>query len=162
MYVEEWTDIVKICADGAVTAGLKKDGTVVMAGHDYLGTHDAQNRSDIKDIALDYNIILGQRTDGSLIAAWDTGNINYLHTIHGAKNIGVEVHCVFWMYDNRIFYNGYDPLGFEAVFEWPNVKNYATDIKHLYAITEEGTLLYVGAPFEDPEGGLHGIKQNDA
>lgn len=60
----QWTDIIDIAAGDGIVAGLKADGTVVVAGKYYKGECDGWR--DIVAIAADRSVIIGLKADGTI------------------------------------------------------------------------------------------------
>ena len=70
--VADWHDIVAVYAGGGWVIGLKKDGTVNVAGNMYLKEIDLSEWHDIVDVSGNYSFIMGLRSDGTVVA---TGSI---------------------------------------------------------------------------------------
>lgn len=64
---EGWTDVVQICAGHAGPAALKKDGTLLINGPEYLDNYKMDAWKGLVQIALRGNVV-GLKADGSLIA----------------------------------------------------------------------------------------------
>lgn len=72
--LETWNDIVSISVKGNFVVGLKKDGTVVMAGkvpEYYVGT---KTWTDVIAISTGQQYIVGLRSDGTLVAQGHNGD----------------------------------------------------------------------------------------
>ena len=66
--VEDWTDILRICAFEKFTLGLRENGTVVVAGScDYAA--DFTGWRDIVSLSASQNHTLGLRSDGTVVSA---------------------------------------------------------------------------------------------
>lgn len=76
--LSEWKDIVNIGAScSKLVAGVRSNGTVLIYGDDYLiesNKIDVSNWTDIIDIAVGVNYIVGLKSDGTVIA---TGSNTY-------------------------------------------------------------------------------------
>ena len=79
--VEAWADIAVICCSGQTTFGVKKDGTVCVAGEallDRFGEAACLAWTDIVGIAAGSNHVVGVRSDGTVVACGknDCGQCN--------------------------------------------------------------------------------------
>ena len=66
--VEDWTNIVAICAGDNHTVGLRDDGTVVAVGYNEYGQCDVENWTDIVAISAGRCHTVGLRADGTVVA----------------------------------------------------------------------------------------------
>lgn len=80
--ISQWTDIVKVCGttvteDRQLLIGLKKDGTVVMAGSEKFieSTHDQARRwTNLVDISVDGFMLIGLKADGTVLLSQNSKN----------------------------------------------------------------------------------------
>lgn len=66
--VEQWTDLVAICAGDSFSAGLRTDGTVVAAGT-ATEQWDLSGWTDIRNLAAGSAFLVGIRSDGTVVSA---------------------------------------------------------------------------------------------
>lgn len=73
--VSAWKDIVLICAGTEFSAGLKVDGTVVLAGQ-IAEDWDVSGWTDIVNLAAGDGFLVGVKADGSAVAVGETAKSN--------------------------------------------------------------------------------------
>ena len=74
-YTLPWSDVIAISVGGSFIAGLRSDGTIVVAGTSTYGRPpDVPKGSDFVAIAAGYDHLVGLRMDGTVAA---TGRISY-------------------------------------------------------------------------------------
>ena len=66
--VKDWEDITALFCCGSTLYGLKKDGTVVAAGHNDNGSMNVSSWTDITHIVTG-DCTLGIKKDGSIVIA---------------------------------------------------------------------------------------------
>ena len=92
--MEDWSNIIAVSASNSNTAGLKADGTVVVAGRDSHGQKDAETWEDIATLSVGPGFIVGLKIDGTMVAAGriaggtDAENQKVLDEITSWNNIG--------------------------------------------------------------------------
>lgn len=64
---EQWHDIIAVAGGGKFVVGLKKDGTVVAAGHTQAWKYDVSDWADVVAIAAGDDYVLGLRSDGTIL-----------------------------------------------------------------------------------------------
>lgn len=115
----EWKDIVSIAAGYYFTAGLKSDGTVVVAGDDDFYVSDW---TDIIDIAAGGNHIIGLKADGTVVA---TGSDDY----YEFEDFG-DVY--------------YDNDGYQSVEYWEDIVAISAGSHHTVGLKSDGTVVALG------------------
>ena len=74
--LQKWTDIVKV-VDDWYPYGLKKDGTVEVAGGSYHHVDEAEQWTDIVDIIAGDDYLIGLKNDGTVVKAGDGIDYNF-------------------------------------------------------------------------------------
>lgn len=111
--VEDWTDIVSICAGDDYSAGLKEDGTVVVAGKPTEGWNLSGWRN-IVQLAAGDSFLVGLKENGRVITVGTMGGYfrESLEPVDQWKNVGViaagENHIVALTRDGTILTAGYN------------------------------------------------------
>lgn len=69
--VGSWSDIIKVCTSVRFTAALRSNGTVVYADHlDLFGSPDFFGWTDVVDIVMFGDSVIGLRSDGTLLTMY--------------------------------------------------------------------------------------------
>jgi hypothetical protein len=137
--VASWIDIVAISSREHVAAGLKADGTVVLAGEiSSFGTNWTQWNNMVQ-VVLNTNTIIGLGSDRKLkFSDPVTSNISTLENIVSI-GVGQETSTYIAALDTEgVLHWTYDILPEMHVV--PNVKGFAVGYQHLIYIQEDGAV----------------------
>lgn len=79
--VYAWRDVIAIAAGNSHAAGLRKDGSVLIAGHANNKNHEASSWRNIVSVATGDNHTVGLMADGRVVACGDnsSGQCNVSH-----------------------------------------------------------------------------------
>lgn len=147
--VSAWYDVVAVYSSRSTSAGLRKDGTVVIAGDDL--NREVSSWSGIVDIALDSRYILGLTKDGKVISAGrndngccDTGDWENIVSISSAGGISFGV-----THDGELLIAGTEDYYTEelaVMSQWKDIKQIGIipGDGHFYGLKTDGTVLYTG------------------
>ena len=147
--VSEWTDIVSIAAGEYFTAGLKKDGTVLVTGKCY--TYEQEKFTDArrkKQVAGWTDIVaisraprgpMGLKSDGTVVAAgYDTSKWKNI-----VKIAGSDSHIVGLKSDGTVVVIGGD-FGQAKVQNWKDIVDIAAGWNTTVGLKKDGTVVAVG------------------
>lgn len=137
--VGDWDHVAAVYASYQLSAGLRTDGSVVVAGSDYLQESVASWRG-VRSLALGRYHILGLLEDGTVISAGygsseccDTGDWTDIESVWAEGSISVG-----------ITRNGEVRLAGDATGEeelWERVRQW-TDVRKIVMAVEGGTTFY--------------------
>jgi hypothetical protein len=118
--VSDWKDIVYVSA-GAITIGVKSNGTVVIAGKDtYEYAAEMSTWTDIVQIITSsFSPIVGIKSDGSVVAAWGIFNTN--------------VEC------------------YEDISTWTDIVSVEVSRWHIIGIKKDGSVVMAGKYLDEDE-----------
>lgn len=153
----QWSNIVSISNLGAITAGLKSDGTVVATGSYHV---DVSNWTDIVSISTGERYIIGLKSDGTLVGAGHDVGDGQLQ-ISGWNNIVAIAtgwrHTVGLDADGGIHITGYRSSNqlqeiTNNLAEWSNIvaiaagggSNASPGTGHTVGLRSDGTVVAVG------------------
>ncbi len=141
--LSEWAHIAAVAAGDTFTAGLKEDGTVVVAGT-IEGSENVERWTDIIEIAASYDFLYGLKTDGTVVVnhisdssplaeCLEWQNIKtitaYRSTICALTENG-EVFCLNSM--------DYSAIGITG---WDNVEHIAANADIVVGLCSDGTVV---------------------
>ncbi len=123
--VESWTDIVAVSAGGYSAVGIKRDGTVVVAGK-WAEAFNYDGWYDIEFVTMDYDYILGVRNDGTTVVNI-AENCDYLGTWENVATASIcDSHFIAVGYNGvavaECFQSDYED-GECYVDEWTDIKS---------------------------------------
>ncbi len=140
-----------------LTAAVKNDGTVLLAGNIYGGIEEAKNWKNIVSVATGSNFIVGLKSDGTVVAA---GNNNY-----GQCNVSAwrNIVAVFTSYyhtvglksDGTVVATGMNSSGQCDVSGWKNIVDIVATANHTVGLKSDGTV--VATEFEYSYSKWHSI-----
>lgn len=153
----QWSNIVSVSNLGAITAGLKNDGTVVATGSYNV---DVSNWTDIVSISTGERYIIGLKSDGTLVGAGHDVGDGQLQ-IGGWNNIVAIAtgwrHTVGLDADGGIHITGYRSSNqlqeiTDNLAEWSNIvaiaagggSNASSGTGHTVGLRSDGTVVAVG------------------
>lgn len=85
--VNNWTEIQKVVCNEGITVGLKRNGTVCVAGNSEL-VNKCNSWSNIVDIIASGTTIVGLKSNGKVVAvAISDGNHEYVNEVQNWENI---------------------------------------------------------------------------
>lgn len=139
--VKEWKDIVQIVCAAGQTVGLKKNGTVVVAGESRDGDLNVSTWQNIKHISKDYSCIVGVKYDGTTVH----NTKNHLPTMSSV----LETHCsdatAYIKSDGSVEISGwFYKTDIEAIKNWKDVVSFKSGQEHVVALTSKGNVLANG------------------
>lgn len=82
--IRQWTDIVALSVCGMHVEGLRSDGTIVTAGHEYSGELSVGEWKNIVAFASGDNHTVGLKSDGSLVV---TGNYGLFEPVESWTDV---------------------------------------------------------------------------
>lgn len=133
-----WSDIISISLQGHIAIGLKKDGTVLVAGTipEYPDYYiDVNTWKDIIAISSGQQYIVGLRSDGTLVAQGHNGDKQL--DINNWKNV-VAISCG-WRHTVGLDSNGNINIsGFQSTSQLDNIKEHKNDWTDIIAISAAG------------------------
>lgn len=155
--VSGWKDIVSVGASGEVwaynllTAGLKKDGTVVCM--DFSGGQTVDPEQTLKSwrqiqaIAVGFYHIVGLRQDGSVVVTGDNtyGQCNISDWTNIVAIAAGPMHTVGLMKDGTVVATGLNENGECLVSSWENIKAIAAGPRHTVGLRQDGTVVAIGS-----------------
>ena len=163
--LSEWNKIAAVAAGEKFTAGLRENGTVVVAG-ELNGKSDVERWENVTAISGRDEHLLGLTADGKILAnatygGVETGedtdfteweNIRAISAAGGVMAALTE--------DGRVLtvgLNGWEPA---EIFGWEDVTTLACNQNIVYGLTETGTVKYAHMWSNQPyDGELKGIEQ---
>ena len=160
--VSEWTDIVSVAAGEYFTAGLRKDGTVLVTGRCYADegekNTDAKRKkqvagwTDIVAISRAPRGPMGLKKDGTVVAAgYDTSKWKNI-----VKIAGSDTHIVgLTSKGTVVVIGGY--FGQARVWDWKDIVDIAAGWNTTVGLKKDGTVVAVGYN-EDGVCNTKGIK----
>jgi hypothetical protein len=144
----------QIAAGSSVTAGIKSDGTVLIAGTCWLSCgespYDAAFWTDIKQIAFGENHTVGLKTDGTVVtigkSSFDQCDVSSWTNI---KQIAAGVfHTVGLKENGTVVSAGCSGFGSNSgqcdVSSWSNIKQIVAGKQCTLGVKEDGTVLFAG------------------
>lgn len=144
--VSGWKNIVAVANGYGFDAGLKADGTVVVAGENEYG--DELNVSDWKNIAVIYtggNHLVGLKRDGTVVAVGSipkTLNIKSWTDIVAISSSGD--HALGLKADGTVVATGNNADGQCEVDVWTDIIAIAAGSGHSLGLKSDGTVVAVG------------------
>ena len=141
--VSDWTDIAAVAAGEHFTAGLRYDGTIVVAG-EVQKQEDVERWTDITAIAGRGNTLIGLTADGSLRTNWYLEQYDQVYSCSQTGRIRAvtimsqpEAPFVL-MEDGRII--GWYGEYLEIDAGWTDVKYITSNGGIIFGLTEQGTV----------------------
>ena len=144
----------QIAAGSSVTAGIKSDGTVLIAGTCWLSCsespYDAASWTDIKQIAFGKNHTVGLKTDGTVVtigkSSFDQCDVSSWTNI---KQIAAGVfHTVGLKENGTVVSAGCSGFGSNSgqcnVSSWSDIKQIVAGEQCTLGVKEDGTVLFAG------------------
>ena len=155
--VSNWRDIVSVGASGEawaynlLTAGLKKDGTVVCTDFNGGQTVDPDDSvktwKQIQAIAVGFYHIIGLRQDGTVVTAGDNtfGQCNVSDWTNIVAIAAGPMHTVGLMKDGTVVATGINENGECLVSDWTNIQAIAAGPRHTVGLHQDGTVIAIGS-----------------
>ena len=152
--LSDWSDIVAI-SSGAVTVGLKTDGTVLAAGNNYYkGACNVEQWTDIVAIfagnssASGKAWTIGLQSDGTVVATGDNGdgqcNIEDWIDIRSISVSSWEKHITYGIKeDGTVLYAGKQSSWYNAS-KWEEIVCIAAGRNHAVGLKYDGTVVATG------------------
>ena len=147
----QWTDIVAIAAAGSSrVVGLKTDGTVVTTSHTKYGESDASGWTDIVAISADQGTIVGLKSDGTVMAAFENDHNNYDFPADEKWTDIVTVdagssHTAALFADGTVACVGSDNNEGQCnVSSWRDIVSVSAGSQHTVGVKADGTVVAVG------------------
>ena len=152
--VQEWESIAAVYAHDSITAGLRTDGTVVVAGREALNESVSSWR-DVTMLALGINHILGLTQDGRVLSAGtnlngccETGDWENIVSVWADDSLSIGV-----TKEGRVKIAGSLYYGMpeeeqnevkERISSWTEIRQVRIDRGNIYGIRQDGTVLCDG------------------
>lgn len=132
------------------SAGVRTDGTVLTAGHDYYGQRKTSDWTDVKYIAAGKSVTVGVKNDGTVLVAGSlaSGDIT---TAAGWTNVFMADaggdHIAAVLNDGTVVATGDNASGQCDVSSWSNIVAVACGDAFTVGLTAAGTVVATaGAP----------------
>ena len=152
--VQEWESIAAVYAHDSITAGLRTDGTVVVAGREALNESVSSWR-DVTMLALGINHILGLTQDGRVLSAGtnlngccETGDWENIVSVWADDSLSIGV-----TKEGRVKIAGSLGNGIleeeqkeikERISFWTEIRQVVVNGRNIYGLREDGTVLHEG------------------
>ncbi len=135
-----------IAAGGAISVGIKEDGTVAAVGYDADGQLKVFSWTNIKSVAAADRHVVGLKDDGTVVAV---GNNTYgqLNVSSWTNIIAIAAglyHTVGVKEDGTVVAVGRDNYGQIEVSSWTNIIAIAADSVHTVGLKSDGTVVGAG------------------
>ena len=144
--VNDWLDIVAICAGDDYTVGLKADGTVVAVGYNKDGQCNVNGWRDIVAISAGFRHTVGLKADGTVVAVGDNeaGQCN----VNGWRDIVAisagDDHTVGLKADGTVVAEGWNAFGQCNVSGWRDIVAISAGDSYTVGLKADGTVVAVG------------------
>lgn len=144
--LSSWRNIKKVYADGNYTMGIKKDGSVVIAGAATEDGKKAAYWTGIKEIALlpspQLNKAIGLKEDGTVVATYQDTKV---WTWTGIDHIAAsDTHVVGLKKDGSVEAVGKNDKGQCDVSNWSQITQVIAGNGYTLGLSENGTVLLAG------------------
>ena len=152
--VQDWESIAAVYAYDSITAGLRTDGTVVVAGRDALNESVSSWR-DVTMLALGINHILGLTQDGRVLSAGtnlsgccETGDWENIVSVWADDSLSIGI-----TEEGRVKIAGSLYYGMleeeqnevkERISSWTEIRQVRINSGNIYGIRQDGTVLCDG------------------
>ena len=152
--VQDWESIAAVYAYDSITAGLRTDGTVVVAGRDALNESVSSWRN-VTMLALGINHILGLTQDGRVLSAGtnlsgccETGDWENIVSVWADDSLSIGI-----TEEGRVKIAGSLYYGMpeeeqnevkERISSWTEIRQVRMDSGNIYGIRQDGTVLCDG------------------
>ena len=140
---QQWRNIVAVSAGPRFTAGLKLDGSLIIAG----GTGSVQiNAKDITAVSLGNSHIVALRTDG-LVEAIGGNNYGQCDTQRWRDIVAISAgifHTVGLRGDGTVVATGYNDYGQCETRQWRDIVDISAGFCHTVGIKANGTVIAAG------------------
>ena len=152
--VQDWESIAAVYAHGLITAGLRTDGTVVVAGRDAL-SESVSSWQGVTMLALGSNHILGLTQDGRVLSAGtnqdgccETGSWGNIVSICARDNLSIGIRedgsVVLTGMISGIVTEEEQKTVQEEISSWTNIRQIVSYGGFLYGLKQDGTVLCAG------------------
>jgi len=144
--VNDWHNIVAVCAGLLYVVGLKSDGTVVVTGQNNSVQHKVNDWSDIVAVSAGYYHTVGLKADGTVVA---TGNNQYeqCNVDNWSDIVAISAgyeHTVGLKSDGTVVATGENDFGQCKIDDWSDIVAVSAGYKHTVGLKADGTVVATG------------------
>lgn len=149
--ISEWKDISSLVARRSFTAGLKKEGTVVVSnGYPWDLPEKIADWKDIKSISASDSSLMGLKNDGTVVVAGDSSR-----DVSDWKDIvGIAAglfHYAGLKSDGTVVAKGQYPASYADCANWKDIIDISVGNSHTAGLKKDGTVVATGLS-EDVSG----------
>lgn len=145
--MQNWEDIVSVSTTSSFAVGLKKDGTVAVAGYENSGDPNqsvAAEWTDIVFITTAKNHTLGVKSDGTVVVAGDAGKFD-VDSWTNIVEIDANVHNTVGLKSNGTVVSvGTNGNGQNNTASWSDIISVASGGYHTVGLKSDGSVIAVG------------------
>ena len=145
--MQNWEDIVSVSTTSSFAVGLKKDGTVAVAGYENSGDPNqsvAAEWTDIVFITTAENHTLGVKSDGTVVVAGDAGKFD-VDSWTNIVEIDANIHNTVGLKSNGTVVSvGTNGNGQNNTASWSDIISVASGGYHTVGLKADGSVVAVG------------------